>query len=602
MKGRKRKMIDSEFDRVIRGENNYKTNKKGKWKIVLIIIILIIIAGGAVLGYSYYSGYKTAMPKIKFFEYINKTNIEQIIDISLLKSINDKMNESNSYTLNNNISISTGEEDVLSKINAKINYYKDNQKQLNKADIIINNDNDEVIKVTGLADNENIGIKSDEIVVKYIGSKFKNLNNLFNNLEVQENEENLEEKIVFPNKEMLNVYKEILNSKLLDEQFRIEKNVKLTEGNSSVETTVYSLSFDKQEILQIITELQDTLINDDELINCLITGKIKEQSEEEIYFSGVSPTDALNLVSGYKIDVTADKVKEEIENNFTKLFEYLNGIENLKFNFDIYVNGSKVVKEVIKLENILELNLDFKTISENENYAKATLLLEDEETGDKNGCSLSLNRKNNNVTTNFISEICLIEKGQINNKIIFEVNLEGNSSSTNVNNNTTITYSDTESEYVLKINSKLEYALNEDIEKLNSENCLFLDELDAPTREAVLLSIATKAEEVFYNKFNSIINPMEEIYDQNSQIIDIDGETEEEIAQKKESAKNKLINAVKEEMKKAQEEEREYALIDLQELKIEGTTVSVMVNENMAVIAVDGFTFYIDPNFNLTEE
>ena len=131
-------MIDSEFDRVIRGENNYNTNKKGKWKIILIIIFLIIIAGGAVFGYSYYSEYKIAMPKIKFFEYINKTNIEQIVDMSILEGINKKMNESDSYTLNNNISLSTGEEDVLSKMNGKINYYKDNQKQLNKADIIIN--------------------------------------------------------------------------------------------------------------------------------------------------------------------------------------------------------------------------------------------------------------------------------------------------------------------------------------------------------------------------------------------------------------------------------------------------------------------------------
>ena len=172
----------------------------------------------------------------------------------------------------------------------------------------------------------------------------------------------------------------------------------------------------------------------------------------------------------------------------------------------------------------------------------------------------------------------------------------------NVNNNTTITYSDTENEYVLKINSKLEYVLNENIEKLNSDNCLFLDELDGPTREAVIASIYTKGAEVIGNKIVNIINPIEETNNKSNEIIDIDGETEEETAQKKQAAKTKLINAVREEMQKAQDEEREYALVDLQQLQIEGSAVSVMVNENMAVIAVDGFTFYIDPTFNLTEE
>ena len=593
-------MIDSEFDRIIRGENNYKNPKKGKLKIILIIILFVIITGAAVYGYYYYSQYKAAMPKIKFFEYLNKTNIEQITDTSLLKGIKAKIDE-NSYTLNNNISIFTGnEEDILSKINAEINHYRDIEKNINKTDIIINNNETEVIKLSQLGDGENIGIKSDEIVVKYVGSKIENLNKLFNNSEVQE--ENSTEKITFPNKEILNTYKEILNSKLLEEQFKIEKNVKLTEGNTSIETTLYTLSFDKQEILQIITELQDTLINDDEFINCLITGTVEEQSNEEYEISGITSSDALNLASGYKINASVDKVKEEIENNFTKIFEELNSIENLKFNFDIYVSDNKVIKEVINLEEIFELNLDFKTLAENENYVKATLLFKDNETGNKNGCSISFKRKNNNVTTNFILEINLIEKNQINNKIIVEVDLEGNSSSKNINSNITITYSDTENEYVLKMNSKLEYSLKEKLEKLDSENCLFLDELDQETRNTVLESIYMKGMEIFSEKYSNIVNPIEVNNEQTNQIIDIDGETEEEIAQKKQAAQTKLINAVTAEMEKAQNEGREYTLMNLQGLEIEDSTVSVMVNENLAIIAVDGYTFYIDPNFNLTEE
>ena len=595
-------MIESEFDRVIRGENNnYGTNKKSKLKVIIAVIIFIILVGVSVWGYMSYSQYKIAMPKIKFFEYISKTNTEKLLDFSILEGIYSKM-EQNSYTINNDISISVdGQESWLSNLNANINYYKDNEKNLNKADVIINNKDDEVIKLTGLADSKNIGIKSDEIVVKYIGSKFENLSKLFNKYATQEEQDDSKEKITLPNKDMLNVYKEILNSKLLDEQFSIEKNVRLTEGNSSIEATLYELSFDKQEILQILTELQDTLINHDELINCLITGNVEEQLEtEENIYSGITPTDALNLVTGYKINASKDDVKQEIENNFTKIYETLNSIENLNFKFDIYVSNSKVVKEAIIFENLLELNIDFQNTSENENSLKATILFENQEEQSKDGVSITFNRKNNNVTTDFVLEMCLIQNGQINNKVIAEIKLEGNSSSTNVNNNLKITYSDTENEYTLKVKSKLEYGLNIEIEELNSENCLFLDELDDSTREIVINSVYEKGNEVINNKINSIFNPEEN--NQNNEIVDIDGESEEEKAEKKQSAKTKLVDAVREEMQKAQDEEREYTLANLQDLKIENSIVSVMVNENLAIVAIDGFTFYIDPNFNLTEE
>ena len=64
----------------------------------------------------------------------------------------------------------------------------------------------------------------------------------------------------------------------------------------------------------------------------------------------------------------------------------------------------------------------------------------------------------------------------------------------------------------------------------------------------------------------------------------------------------KLVNAISKEMGMAEEENREYILTDLQNLEIEGSTVSVIIGENIAIVAVDGYTFYIDSNFVLTTE
>ena len=594
-------MINSDFDRVIRGENNYNTNnnKKGKLKIFIIVFCLVIAIAGIAFGYSYYSKYKTALPRIKFFEYIQKTNINEITDTSIIDGIISKMNES-SYTLKNNISMVTEEqESLIGKLNFDVNYYRDNEKNINELDLALNNNKEKVSEISTIIDGENVGIKSEEIVIKYVGSKIKNIPSIiggFYGLEENSNTQN-QEKIEIPNSEIFDKYKMIISSKLTDEQFSMEKNVKLTQNNTSIEATLYKLAFTKEEVMQIITELQDTLINDDELIEYLISGQTDEEAEYEM--GGISPDNIFNLIYGNKINVDPEEIKEEIENNYTAIYQELNKIENLNFEFEIYVNNSKVIKEVISLGNLLEINIDFEQKDENENSVKATILLTNQENKEKNGFSISLKRKNNNVTTNFNTEVCLIENMQINYKVILETSLEGNQNSTNVNYNSKVIYSDTESEYIAKINSKLEYSLNKKIEKLNSENCLFLDELDDSSFAEVVSAIINKTIETFNAKKDKILNNNDDEDNSSSQIVDMDGKTETE---KKEEAKNKLIDEIRKQVEIAQNEDRVYTLMDLKELNIEDSTLSIMVNENLAIVAIDGFTFYIDPNFVLTEE
>lgn len=600
-------MINSDFDRVIRGENNYNINKKkGKFKIIILIFILIILIAGALLGYSYYSKYQAALPRMKFFEYVSNTNIEKLMDTSIIEGISKKISES-SYTINNDISIqSNQEENDMQNLNIDLDISKDIQKDINMVNICINNGENELIEFSGIKDKENVGIKSDEIVVKYIGSKITNLGRLANriygtrlNVEM-DNDDNIQrQKIKISNEEFFYSYKQIIASKLSDEQFKIEKNVKLTQNNSSIDATLYQLSFNKEEVLSIITELKDNLIKDDDLINSFINGQ--EGTQNELEDIEIDAKDIIDLLFGYKIDSNIEKVKEEIENNFTKIFETLNSIDNLNFRFDIYVSNSKVIKQVIALENLLEINLDYETKSENENYAKATFLLNEQETENKNGFSLSLNRLNNNVTTSIQVELSIIENMQINNKYKLEMKLEGNESSNVINNDTKITILNTENEYVTNINSKLEYVKNDKIEELNPENCLFLDELDDQTLSDVVNAVSQKAVEVFFNKINEFSNPIEVEENDVGNLVNIDGE-EQHNEEEKNIAKNKLIDAIKAEMLKAREENREYVIADLQGLEIEDSVVSVIVSENLAIVAIDGYTFYISPDFELTEE
>lgn len=597
-------MINSDFDTIIRNDNTFKGNKKSKLKIIIIIFIILILISGCALGYFYYSQYKAKLPKMKFFEYVSDSNLDKIFDTNLTKSILNKISTT-SCTSESNLSLnSTNEELNSSKLNIDLNYSK-NEDKLSKTELIFNKSEDELIKYTLINDTKNIGVKSDDIVIKYVGSKIENLDSLKKKIMAIEN--NVEEETInngtnieIPNKVVFNKYKDLVNSKLLDDKFSIEDNVLLTQNGTSIETTLYELSLSKEDVLQIFTELKNQLLNDDEFIGCFITGK--ESADQ-------SSTNILKLINGYKADFTFEQAKEYIEKNFSKEYDNITGLDNFIFKFDIYVNGDKVVKKSINCGEYLEIELENEVKSENENYAKITIISKDDN-DKKNGVSFSINRLDNNVSTIINSELSIIQDMEINNKVTVNMTLEGNENSTNLNNKLSLTFTNTDTQISANLNTKVEFGFNEPIESLNNENCLFLDELDNETLKEVIDQIENKTNEVMKEKFEKIYeDELEE--PSSSSLLNMDNiannamqnttenTNEEEL---KEEAKQKLITAISNAMGEAEANNREYALTDLQNLQIEGSTLSVMVGENMAVIALDGYTFYIDPNFVLTTE
>ena len=69
----------------------------------------------------------------------------------------------------------------------------------------------------------------------------------------------------------------------------------------------------------------------------------------------------------------------------------------------------------------------------------------------------------------------------------------------------------------------------------------------------------------------------------------------------KETAKQDLITAIQNDMTESLNNGEEYTLQDLEGLQIDGHTVEVEVSDDLAVVTVDGYTFNIDSEFNLSE-
>ena len=359
-----------------------------------------------------------------------------------------------------------------------------------------------------------------------------------------------------------------------------------------METTLYELKLSKEEVLELLTELKNQIINDPNLINCWISGK-EAYNEAKIDYN--------HLINGEKMDYTLEQIVEIIEVEFNKLYSNILKIEKFDYLYlDIYVNNDNVVKKSIKIGEYIEINIEEQKKSVSENYAKVSMLFSND-SNQKDAILFNINRLDNNVSTIFDIELSTTKSSKINNKISINMTLEGNVNSTNLTNKVSVIYSNETKQIKANLNSKVQIGYDGEVEKLNSENCLFLDELDIITLKDVIGQVSTKAREVANVKKEEFLR--EDTNEENNNIvnelIDMDGETDEEA---RKEVQDKLVKKISEEMSKAEQEGREYALIDLQTLQIEGSTVSVMVDENMAIVAIDGYTFSIDPNFVLTTE
>ena len=69
----------------------------------------------------------------------------------------------------------------------------------------------------------------------------------------------------------------------------------------------------------------------------------------------------------------------------------------------------------------------------------------------------------------------------------------------------------------------------------------------------------------------------------------------------KDDAREKVISGVKDLMRKAEEEERDFSLEDLNDLEIDGYNISKNITSDRAIIVIDVYSFSIDENFAISD-
>ena len=332
-------------------------------------------------------------------------------------------------------------------------------------------------------------------------------------------------------------------------------------------------------------------------------------------------TELFKILFGKKANISLDDFKNTIDN-------LINNIDNSEGNgivFNIYASELGTEKINIVLPNESSFDIEFKNQSEENSYIKITYLykgdnnifeilnkdskkvysqenpLEVEEKevdpSKNSGYSLEINKTKKEASNNIKLTFSFINSEEINKKISLETNLEGTANSKNLKTDNIITFTTEDGETIITTEENIKFKNIEDVENINQENTVFLEDMSQEEYDITVQAIKDKIIQVYNekkDKFNFLdTNIGNAVIEQN---LEKNSNEQDKIV-----IKEALQTKIDELRSEAEANEVEFNLQSLENLQIDGYEVSSTINEDMAVIVIDIYTFNIDKDFNITE-
>lgn len=366
-------------------------------------------------------------------------------------------------------------------------------------------------------------------------------------------------------------------------------------NNTQKDTTIVASILDDLGIddLQIIDLLNSEKLEDEKLLNFV------------------------RLILGIKIDTTKKDFQMNIDN-------YIDKVKKFKGNgltVTVYVSEEKTEKISFVLPNSNTLDIEFLKRSDDENNIKFTYLYSgsnsqlfdiqesvtysaDEKINNNsegnaklNGFSLQIDKFLKDVNNNTKISYQKIEQEEVIEKFIVNVKSVGNANMDEIKNNINISVSAKgmpEEQY--SISNTITFSIIPDIKGFTDENSVHLDELSAEDYDKLMIILQDKINQVKRDKEKSlniiVSNDSGSLFNGNAFITN---------SLSKDDAREKVISGVKDLMRKAEEEERDFSLEDLNDLEIDGYNISKNITSDRAIIVIDVYSFSIDENFAISD-
>lgn len=395
-----------------------------------------------------------------------------------------------------------------------------------------------------------------------------------------------------------------LNEQQVQEEPILENNVEsnnqdnnpqdvegLTENTVPNNTIIEEDNFRTQGFIEVSDNEQNA--DEEEEESQFIIGENYEETIKNI--------DKLsNKIEWYSYLLTGAKVncsKEELIENLQKI---LNSKirENDTLVIKAYVSDKKLVKIVFEIPEVEE-SFDIQIVSKNDNekYLYITYL-RDQENNSK-GYKIIVYKKNADADVKSKIEVDSIRRNKINQKCNIELETKGTVNSKKYVTNGNLLYVNGDGEFKIKFENTLDFDSQIEIEKLNDENCLFIDKLPDENLIQIRDEIKNKIIKVF-NQKNKDLNIID-ISNNNSIIQQIEQSEIQEDYTEKNKIKQILIENIANKMGEYINAGSQLRLEDLEGFQIEGYEVNVSLNSDIAIITVNGYRFKLDSEFNLSD-
>lgn len=469
--------------------------KKRNLIIALSIITVLILIIGGVLIYLNIATDIFKSPDELFYKYLYQNgSIADVFDTDLLDRYYQRI-ENNAYNGTGEITIKTGmnddsesdtkEFDTLMN-NLKLSYTtKSNlaeKKQETEATIAYNDQ--EQFKFSVVQDNNNYGIKSDEVVYKYLKLKNENLRDIYTKLGVQDSESipNQFDKIdynIYKNMDaqdkatILSTYKNVLNKGILSNHYTKQANVTLNFNGQSVVANAYSLTLTEEEISSLKISLLETLMTDELTLKYLVQ--------------------FLQLDSSYTVQIK-QSIQEEIDNLKR---EQIENNENVRIT--VYESNMQLLTTIVETP---EANY---TINNNvsETNQKVTIVKQSND-GNNINTTVTLERNTSDSSNSFKMEQISTTGETTTDRNAITINLNGNVDTGNLELNVKLENLIGNKLNEINYTDKKEFSSSVDIEGLNDDNSVSLNDMTLEEINSLYKSIVERIQYLYNEKLQNI--------------------------------------------------------------------------------------------------
>ena len=463
--------------------------------IVLSIITVLILIIGGVLIYLNVATDAFKSPDELFYKYLYQNgSIANVFDTNLLDRYYQRI-DNNPYNGNGEITIKTGNSDGSESDteqfdnfinNVKLSYTtKSNlpeKKQETEATIAYNDQ--EQFKFSVVEDNNNYGIKSDEVVYKYLSLKNENLREVYEKLGV-ENTENMLNQFnridynIYKNmnaedkSRILSTYQNVLNKNILSNHYTKQADVTLNVNGQNVVANAYSLTLTEEEFSSLKIRFLETLMTDELTLKYIVQ------------FLQLDASYSVNIKQMLQEKIDELKREQVDASNTIRITVYESGmqlitttIETAEYNYAINNNVSETNQKVTIIKQ-----------SKDGNNVNTTITIERNTTTNDNSLKIEAISKAGETTTDR-NAITIDLKGNVDTE-----NLELNIKLENLIGNKT---------NEINYNDKKEFTNDVDIEGLNSENSVVLNDMTVEEINSLYNSVVERIKYLYNEKVKNM--------------------------------------------------------------------------------------------------